>query len=303
MDQLYPSGQSIRSRKRYSDMNTHPDLPEDSDLDAMIAAPDSTRPVVPLVYVEQCPKCRGSGRFISWAGRDCGPCHTCAGKGTKTYKKSFEQRAATRAKSQSKKLARKEQDTARNLERFARENPDVWAWMKDSTYPFAVSMREAVAHWGGLTDRQLAASVTAMQKYAAIRAASAARIVDAKTIDMVQIEKAFSSASVHLKNPKLKVGDFVISHAKATSANAGSLYVREGDTYLGKITAAKFIRTRECTNEQEQKLITIAADPQAAAIAYGKLTGQCSCCGRKLTNHESIALGIGPICRAQWGWA
>jgi hypothetical protein len=40
----------------------------------------------------------------------------------------------------------------------------------------------------------------------------------------------------------------------------------------------------------------IEADPVAAAAKYGKLSGRCSCCGRDLTDPESIALGIGPIC-------
>lgn len=30
--------------------------------------------------------------------------------------------------------------------------------------------------------------------------------------------------------------------------------------------------------------------------------GKCCCCGRKLTDPESITLGIGPDCRAKYGW-
>lgn len=44
-------------------------------------------------------------------------------------------------------------------------------------------------------------------------------------------------------------------------------------------------------------------EKQEAATAYGKATGQCSCCGRELTNEESIARAIGPICLSKWGWA
>lgn len=32
------------------------------------------------------------------------------------------------------------------------------------------------------------------------------------------------------------------------------------------------------------------------AAQYGKITGVCAMCGRKLTNEESIERGIGPIC-------
>lgn len=35
--------------------------------------------------------------------------------------------------------------------------------------------------------------------------------------------------------------------------------------------------------------------PEEAA-RYGQVTGRCACCGRELTNEESIERGIGPIC-------
>ena len=35
------------------------------------------------------------------------------------------------------------------------------------------------------------------------------------------------------------------------------------------------------------------------AKQYGKSTGVCVCCGRTLTNPDSIELGIGPICRSK----
>jgi len=42
-------------------------------------------------------------------------------------------------------------------------------------------------------------------------------------------------------------------------------------------------------------LSRIADDPKEAAIAYGRELGVCHC-GRTLTNPDSIARGIGPIC-------
>jgi len=46
----------------------------------------------------------------------------------------------------------------------------------------------------------------------------------------------------------------------------------------------------------------VAKDPSAAARAYGLRTGQCSICGRELTNAESRARGIGPICAERFGF-
>lgn len=37
-----------------------------------------------------------------------------------------------------------------------------------------------------------------------------------------------------------------------------------------------------------------------AAAAYGIATGICACCGKTLTHPDSIAAGIGPVCRRQY---
>lgn len=46
----------------------------------------------------------------------------------------------------------------------------------------------------------------------------------------------------------------------------------------------------------------IAEDPQAAMERYGRKIGRCGHCHRTLTNPESIARGIGPICSERMGW-
>jgi len=42
--------------------------------------------------------------------------------------------------------------------------------------------------------------------------------------------------------------------------------------------------------------------PAAASRAYGVEIGHCGVCGRTLTDNESIAAGIGPVCAAKLGW-
>lgn len=46
----------------------------------------------------------------------------------------------------------------------------------------------------------------------------------------------------------------------------------------------------------------IAADPKAAMLRYGRELGECGHCGRTLTNDESRARGIGPVCARGKGW-
>jgi hypothetical protein len=46
----------------------------------------------------------------------------------------------------------------------------------------------------------------------------------------------------------------------------------------------------------------IAHDPAAASRRYGIELGHCGVCGRTLTDPESIARGIGPVCAGRMGW-
>lgn len=69
--------------------------------------------------------------------------------------------------------------------------------------------------------------------------------------------------------------------------------------YLGKVTPNRL--DSRLTDDVKAVLLEAAADPLTAAIRYGRETGSCSCCGRDLTNPESIRLGIGPICREKFG--
>ena len=48
--------------------------------------------------------------------------------------------------------------------------------------------------------------------------------------------------------------------------------------------------------EVEARLRVINLDPKAAAARHGQESGNCSVCGRDLTDPSSIALGIGPVC-------
>jgi hypothetical protein len=61
----------------------------------------------------------------------------------------------------------------------------------------------------------------------------------------------------------------------------------------GSDNGERSIRDRE---ERTTILATIAADDEALA-RYGRETGTCGVCHRTLTDPDSVALGIGPICR------
>ncbi len=69
--------------------------------------------------------------------------------------------------------------------------------------------------------------------------------------------------------------------------------------YLGKVTPNRL--DSRIPDSVKAVLLEAASDPLTAAIRYGRETGSCSCCGKELTNAESIRLGIGPICREKFG--
>lgn len=48
---------------------------------------------------------------------------------------------------------------------------------------------------------------------------------------------------------------------------------------------------------REDVINLIAKDPEAAMLAYGREIGKCGHCGRTLTDEDSRAAGIGPVCR------
>jgi hypothetical protein len=115
----------------------------------------------------------------------------------------------------------------------------------------------------------------------------AARAKGAKRLTM-----RFSDAILKLN----KTGDaiWVLSSTEKVEGDYGLQ-----PKYLGKITPNRL--DSRIPDNVKAVLLEAAADPLTAAIRYGKETGSCSCCGKELTNKESIRLGIGPICREKFG--
>ena len=70
--------------------------------------------------------------------------------------------------------------------------------------------------------------------------------------------------------------------------------------YLGKVTPAGC--DSRLSNIVKETIMAAASDPLSAAIRYGKVSGECSCCGAELKNPKSIERGIGPICATKFGW-
>lgn len=255
---------------------------------------------------EDCPKCHGSGNFITYSGRIRGACYACKGVGYKTFATT----AAVRQRSADRRAAA----PANRWESFSERHPVVAAWMlANPGFEFAVSLKAAVEKYGELTDRQMESAQRCVQKNAdraTTRAQDAAqRQQDAPAIDVTKLAAAFAHRAKASRKAVLRFAGVTLSlkndgvtvYVKSSDRKVDGMYGLTGE-YLGKIVEGRFLAVRACQPSDIEALQAAAADPLVAAVAYGRATGSCSCCGLTLTNAVSIELGIGPICRDKWGF-
>jgi hypothetical protein len=259
------------------------------------------------VYTETCGKCGGDGIYKAPSSLGY-QCFACDGKGVLTFKTSPETRAKAKVKAAEKKV-KKEREMQAAFEAFEVQYPVVAAWWTNTTFEFAINMRDTVQRFGSLTPGQLAAATKCAEKFQAVkmeRAAAQAVIVAAApvvTIDHVQV--AFANATeAGIKRPKLRLfsgeESFEFSKAPDSGKNAGAVYVTQDGQYLGKVMGGKFLKVRDCDTQKEAEVLKVCADPAQAAIAYGKQFGSCSACGRELSDPVSVERGIGPICEGRF---
>ena len=204
--------------------------------------------------------------------------------------------------------------TIEAAQQWLEANPAEAVWLEKASqegFEFASSILHALHVWGRLTEKQEAAVRAAAAKSAAGKAAAQSRADNAVEADASKIEAAFDHArGAGLKKLSLRLAGYVFKPAPLHGRNPGAIYVtdlnRTGsdgrNLYLGKVDKGRFVRSRDCDEDAESSILAICIDPHAAAVATGLETGICSCCGRELTNEESVELGIGPICREKWGW-
>lgn len=129
------------------------------------------------------------------------------------------------------------------------------------------------------------------------------------------LANSFLTASRALKNPKLRLvtatgRKVVLSRCGMSSRTPGEISMTDGrpfgsNTYYGRITPQGRAYWRNIPDsvldEVKALLKEFEADPKAAMLVQGTRTGSCCICGRELTDPESVALGIGPICGGRWG--
>lgn len=186
-----------------------------------------------------------------------------------------------------------------DMKKFKEENPGLIEALEEisSWNSFAASLVQQFTQRGSLSEKQVGAAVAMLMKVAARKAERD----NAPELDLSNIISMFSKAHEAIKTPKFRYEDLVISRAPDNGANAGALYVKVDGEYAGKVKEGKWFGVRTAPEGIINKLQEIAANPLESAVAYGRKTGNCACCGRELTRHDSIERGIGPICAERFG--
>lgn len=234
-----------------------------------------------------CPGCAGTGM---WKGR--GRCFKCDGKG----KVSKGVVAAAKGK-----VTREN-----NFRTWCDENRVLLDGMRRHAWNnFLAGMLSQVDNdRRTLSERQVEVATDAVARYDAKNAErdaerAKARNANARDIGIAAINALFETAMGNgLKAPQFRTERLTIKVAKH---HADTLYVTDKGDYAGKIVSGKFYAVREASKDVTDLLVEIAKDPKGAAIAYGRSTGICCCCGKGLTDPVSVANGIGPICESKWG--
>lgn len=170
-------------------------------------------------------------------------------------------------------------------------------------HSFLSSIHNQMTTWSGLTTGQIAATQRIMDERANRHRQTAAgeilehRVASQTLQNVGPLFAAIRAASATNRNARLRLGEyqFRMSPSRAT------IYIRNanGTRYIGKVYEnGRVVNNGMPLSETEiDSLNAILAMPlMDAAVAYGRATGNCACCGRLLTDPDSVRRGIGPIC-------
>ena len=252
-----------------------------------------------------CEHCSGTGKWSR--GRNSNGVDRCFACGGKGY---FLTSAADRAKARTAKAARAARQVEETRVAYAEAHPAEVSFLRSclkwrDPSDFICSLNAALDRYGYLTERQLGAVRSMMLKVEATRTQRAAQrdvVVDLTPIKAM-FDKAASAplsrGATGRKPPRYLAAGLAISRAPDHGRNPGALYVKRlsDEEYLGKIIGTTF----QGKPEAMPALLAIAKDPRGEAVKFGKEFTRCSCCGRDLTDPESIEAGIGPVCATKWG--
>ena len=258
------------------------------------AKPATNKPVI------ACPKCRGTGVWVSFSGYTRSTCFKCNGEGKVLGLMQDAASVKAREQAAARREAKKADEQAAKGEWLVQHmDVTVWVAVNAPTFDFAASLQEAFIARGTLTEGQVVAvrrCIEREQARKAERQAATAAKPQAPGLDLSSLPEGYYAVPGGETRLKVRI------KKPASGKWAGFTFVSDGAAYgeatrYGMQAPGKMYR-----GQIEAQLAAIIANPEAASAAYGMLTGQCGVCNRPLEDAVSVARGIGPICAAKKGW-
>lgn len=191
-------------------------------------------------------------------------------------------------------------------------NPDadLIAWAEKQTWSsFAVDVAAKARRFGSLTDNQRI-SLTSMREKCAAKDAARKEETAPGMSGFGEVTAILGRiASSGNTFPKLRLrtaNDIPVNISlKTYGHNAGQVRIFAGDNSCGEIKHGVWhvARGLKMTATERADLDALMArlveDPKGVCADFGHQTGNCALCGRPLSNPESVAMGIGPICASK----
>jgi len=264
---------------------------------------------------EICPKCKGKGRFMVDRRRngrptgllkDCGPCFSCGGTGSVSAEKAKAMRAHTKGQVTKANNEQARRDAlAAKIASFTAANPDLVEYCNRLQNEFTDNCLRQLRETGEMSVNRMTAIRRSLDQKSARDRAEAERTAAAahagSGLDLSPIPAGHYAVPNGDTRLKVLIEKPLNEDGKPTKWH-GWVFVSDGAEYGQQRKYGRQAPGKTYSGMIQDELRAIVADPKAAAIAYGKLTGRCSVCNRKLENEESVARGIGPICAEKAGW-
>jgi hypothetical protein len=147
------------------------------------------------------------------------------------------------------------------------------------------------------------------------RAENPIPVKTAEVGSMAGLIAIFKKAAVHLKYPKISLGldentPVVFALAGSRSQAPGSVNVTDGkpfgqNKWYGRVSPEGTWEIGRSPHEElpqvGELLEKMSNDPAATAAEYGRLTGNCCFCNRKLKDERSTNVGYGRTCAGHYG--
>jgi hypothetical protein len=135
------------------------------------------------------------------------------------------------------------------------------------------------------------------------------RFANLYTLFEYAVNQKLKYPKIRLQHPTQATETVVVKLAGNKSRYDGQLLITNDAGYgslqnrwYGRVDQTGAIYAgKDLTPVVEGLLEEFASNPVEVAQRYGKLTGNCMFCGKKLDDPTSVAVGYGPVCAKKWG--